>query len=188
MELHGETGSWWSRRSTLQKVLMIAGGIIVGLMIIGAATGDRDIAAQETPADATATSPGSIGPGVGDTVSDGQFEFIVTRVEQPGSTCQPELLEDVVNGEWFIVDVSVENVGTEARTFYTGVQLITWGDRQLKGSDFTWNVKDVVDLNPGLKAETAIMFGVPQGFAAGGDGTVVVLHDSAFSGGAEVSF
>lgn len=188
---------WWSKRSTFQKVLMIGGGVFVALVVVGAATSDQNAGSQDTAADAaeigeysgsdpTSTAAGI--PGIGDTVRDGQFEFVVTRVEQPGQTYQPDLLEDVATGEWFIVHLSVENIGTEARTFYTGIQDVTWDDREFTGSDFNWNVKNVLDLNPGLKGETAIMFDVPPGFPQGGEGTVLVLHDSALSGGIEVGF
>lgn len=196
-ESHDDTSSWWSKRSTFQKVLMIGGGVLVALMVVGAATSDQDVGSQDTATDATgsdepsgtettSTSPGV--PGIGDTVRDGQFEFVVTGVEQPGSTYQPDLVEDEATGEWFLVHLTVENIGTEARTFYSGIQVVTWDGREYKGSDFNWNVKNVLDLNPGLRGETAIMFDVPPGFPQSGDGTVLVLHDSAFSGGTEVGF
>lgn len=194
---HEDAGSWWSKRTTFQKVLMIGGGVLVALVVVGAATSDQDAASQEASTETAGgdesggrdtTSASTAVPGIGDTVRDGQFEFVVTSVEQPGSTYQPELLEDVANGEWFIVHLTVENIGTEARTFYSGIQDVTWDGREFKGSDFNWNVKNVLDLNPGLRGETAIMFDVPAGFPRGGEGTVLVLHDSALSRGIDVGF
>ena len=43
------------------------------------------------------------------------------------------------------------------------------------------------DLNPGVVIEPTVMFDLPDGFPKLGTGTTLELHDSAFSGGVNVS-
>ena len=43
------------------------------------------------------------------------------------------------------------------------------------------------DLNPGAAIEATVMFDLPDGFPKLGTGATLELHDSAFSGGTNVS-
>ena len=114
-------------------------------------------------------------------VRDGKFEFAVTNV----ATSQGSLggLSDPPMGEWFIVSVTVSNIGDEARTFSASNQkLIDSKGREFE-SEF-WaaaalNDDSSVDLNPGFTITFKIPFDVPPGTVPTG----IELHDSAFSGG-----
>ncbi len=42
------------------------------------------------------------------------------------------------------------------------------------------------DLNPGVSADAVVLFALPDGPPRNGEGTVLELHGSAFSGGVEL--
>lgn len=184
-------GSWWQRRRTWQKVLIIGGAVIVALAILGAVFGDPEAsdgpaASGDDTADTTTTTEAGL-PGIGDAVRDGKFEFVVTSIEQPGTVYQPPgALKDEANGRWFVVQITVENIGDAEQTFFAGNQKILWDDKEYGGETFTWNGTNGEDLNPGVVLEATVLFDLPKGFPEGGVGTILELHDSGFSGGANV--
>ena len=138
-----------------------------------------------TVAETTTTQPDL--PGIGDAVRDGKFEFVVTGMEEPGKVYDPEdLLEDEATGVWFIVFLTVENIGDVEQTFFAGDQKVLWDDKEFTADGFAWNGTNVESLNPGLILEATVMFDVPESFPEAGVGTVLELHDSAFSGGVNV--
>ena len=134
-----DRGNWWERRQTWQKVLLVVGGVFLVLAVAGSIAGESETSGQTAsdtaatgnePAEATTsteteatttTQPGA--PGVGDPVRDGQFEFVVTRIEEPGVVYQPEgLLKDEANGSWLVAYATVDNVGDGEQAFLTGIQ------------------------------------------------------------------
>ena len=134
-----DRGNWWERRQTWQKVLLVVGGVCLVLAVSGSIAGESETSGQTAsdtaatgnePAEATTsteteatttTQPGA--PGVGDPVRDGQFEFVVTRIEEPGVVYQPEgLLKDEANGSWLVAYATVDNVGDGEQAFLTGIQ------------------------------------------------------------------
>lgn len=236
-------GSWWSRRMTWQKVLLIGGPVLLGLTLLGGVLSDpgetNGSAADETTttSPATTTSPEiatttettattvtteaptiseattttttlpttttttaaaattteaattttEAQPGVGDPVRDGKFEFVVTAVEQPGKFYRPDdFLEDEATGVWFLVFMTVENIGDEEQTFFSGDQKLIWSGKTLAADDLALNGTIAEDLNPGLKLDAIVMFDVPEDFPEAGAGTVLELHDSSLSFGVEV--
>lgn len=197
-------GNWWQRRETWQKVLLIVGGVFLVLAVAGSIAGESETpdqgASDTTPADSesrdvttstaaeTTTTTEAGLPRIGDPVRDGQFEFVVTGLEAPGAIYQPEgLLKDEANGAWLVIYVTVENVGDREQAFLAGNQKILWDGKEYGGEGFTWNGTNVEDLNPGVALEATLMFDVPDGFPNLGAGTILELHDSAFSGGVSVS-
>ena len=197
-------GNWWQRRETWQKVLLIVGGVFLVLAVAGSIAGESETpdqgASDTTPADSesrdvttstaaeTTTTTEAGLPKIGDPVRDGHFEFVVTGLEAPGAIYQPEgLLKDEANGAWLVIYVTVENVGDREQAFLAGNQKILWDGKEYGGEGFTWNGTNVEDLNPGVALEATLMFDVPDGFPNLGAGTILELHDSAFSGGVSVS-
>ena len=83
--------------------------------------------------------------------------------------------------------VTVENVGDRERAFFDGNRKILWDDKEYGGEGFTWNGTNAEDLNPGVVLEATLMFDLPDEFPTLGAGTTLELHDSAFSGGVNVS-
>lgn len=184
-------GNWWQRRKTWQKVLIIVGAVIVALAVLGAVFGDPEAsdgtsASGDATADTTTTTEAGL-PGIGDAVRDGKFEFVVTSVEQPGDVYQPQgLLRDEANGTWFVVHMTVENVGDAEQTFFAGNQRILWDDKEFGAETLTWHGTNGDDLNPGVVVDATVLFDLPDGFPTDGAGTVLELHDSGLSGGVGV--
>jgi len=98
-------------------VLLTVGGVFLVLAVAGSIAGESETSDQSasdttatvseptdqtssTQAEATTTTEVGL-PGIGDAVRDGQFEFVVRGVEEPGAVYQPEgLLKDEANGLW----------------------------------------------------------------------------------------
>lgn len=149
-------------------------GILVVAGIIGALTGEPP---QETPATGgTAASPEpetTVPPSktrLPALARDGKFEFTVRSFRCSGSTCKAQ--------------VAVVNIGDEAQTMFAANQYLydTDGRRFEADSVASSDSLFLSDLNPGLTASGTIVWKVPTGFKA----DHLELHDSAFSGGAEV--
>jgi hypothetical protein len=140
-----------------------------------------------TTTEAPTTTTTEALPGIGDEVRDGKFAFVVTEVEDAEKVYDPEgVLEDEAVGVWFIVHMDVTNIGDEEQTFFAGNQAVTWDGKEFSAAGFTWNGTSAEAINPGLSLEAVVMFDVPDAFPEGGVGSVLELHDSAFSGGVNV--
>jgi hypothetical protein len=133
----------------------------------------------------TTTAPDQ--PGIGDTVRDGKFEFVVMETEEPGKVYDPEdSLEDEAKGKWLVVHMTVENIGDAEQSFFAGDQKVLWDGKEFSAEGFTFNGTSFEDLNPGIVLDATVMFDVPLTFPDGGTGAVLELHDSAFSNGVNV--
>jgi hypothetical protein len=158
------------------------GIIVVGILavagIIGALTGESppetpatggiDASPETTAAPATTVAPSKTKlPAL---ARDGKFEFTVTSFRCSGTTCR--------------VQVAVENIGDEAQTMFATNQILydTQGRRFEADSGASSEQLFLAQLNPGLSAAGVIVWKVPAGF----NPDRLELHDSAFSGGAEV--
>lgn len=118
---------------------------------------------------------------------DGKFEFVITGIEEPGKVYDPDnFLEDEANGVWFIVLMTVENIGDQQQSFFAGEQKLDWDGREFTAADFTWNGTSFEELNPGVTVEATVMFDVPENFPDAGAETVLELHDSFLSFGVNV--
>jgi hypothetical protein len=128
--------------------------------------------------------------GLGQAVRDGQFEFIVRTVTCGQSTLDNGiLLHATAKGQFCVVDLSVRNIGTQARRFADSAQQALGAQGQqytadtgagvvANGSgDAVWNV-----VNPGIALDVKVVYDVPVG------ATVVrlVLHDDPLSRGVTV--
>ncbi len=168
-------------------MLIIAGAVIGALDILGAIFDDPEAsdgpaASRDETAETTATTEAGL-PGVGDAVRDDKFEFVVTSIEQPGTGYQPPGgLKDEANGRWFVVQMTVENIGDAEQTFFAGNQKILWGDKEFGGETLIWNGTNGDDLNLGVVLDATVLLDLSKGFPEGGVGSILELHDSGFSG------
>ena len=119
-------------------------------------------------------------------VRDGKFEFSITGVERPGRKYSSGSFTDEAVGTWFVVHLTVTNIGDVHKTFSSDDQDLIWGSRRYAAEGFTWSADNHIELNPGLKIETTILFDVPDNFPEEGFGTLLELHDSFLSGGVKV--
>ena len=125
----------------------------------------------------------------GDTVTDGDFEFIVGGVEQGVAEVGGEFLSEEAQGEFVIIDLTVKNIGDEASYFSDSDQILfdTAGNEYSTNTSAGIYLEDndiwLAEINPGNQVEGKIVFDVPVGTAL----AKLELHDSFLSGGAEVS-
>jgi hypothetical protein len=135
-------------------------------------------------------APVDDGPGVGDPVRDGKFEFVVSQVDCSRSRFGIEQLERIADGRFCLVTVSVRNIGGDTRYFVGRAQ-------EAIDLDGTAHVNDEITavyanrdtdtflekLDPGEKTTVTLVFDVPKATKL----TSLELHDSPLSGGVTVS-
>jgi hypothetical protein len=158
----------------------------------GAGTGAA--AADSGSAKKAAKKPAKVAksaPGVGDSVRDGKFEFVVTDVERAGKTIPAAFgAKETAQGEFVIVHVNVKNIGDEAQTLdTTGQKLINDKGQEFEPSSAIFALEGadkffLEKINPGNKVTDApLLFDVAPGTKL----TSIELHDSMFSSGVTVT-
>jgi hypothetical protein len=137
---------------------------------------------------ATAAAAVKSGPGIGDRVRDGKFQFTVTKVTG-GTSVGDSFLGTKAQGRFVFVHLTVENIGDEAQTLYGDAQTLY----DAKGRKFESDSEAAIylqnsnslweEINPGNKVKGIVVFDLPKSARA----AKLELHDSAFSGGVDVS-
>ncbi|MEG3616458.1 DUF4352 domain-containing protein [Isoptericola haloaureus] len=154
----------------------------------GAAADGQDAADAEEQAEEPATDAADL-PGLGDAARDGKFEFTVTELEDGVAQIGNEYLNTEAQGQFVLVHMAVENIGDEAQYFDGSSQKLvdTEGRTHSADSEAAIYLDDsnsfLNEINPGNTVDGVVVFDVPT------DATpaTLELHDSAFSGGVEVS-
>lgn len=173
--------------------------IVIGLLV-GAAS-DEDTATSAPPSTAVSTTglatteintegtPQEVSlPGIGDPVRDGDLEFVVLDVENPGQRYNPDdgYFYSEADGTWLIVKVSVTNIGDDRQSFSGRDQNLFWDEREYSPSLSLSHATIHESLNPGVSIEATIMYDVPESFPELGAGTVLELHDFRSSDGVQI--
>ena len=123
-------------------------------------------------------------------VKDGNFEFVVTGGESGSplvDKTDPNLTLPAPEGQtFFVVHITVKNVGTEAQPFTAAAQVLHAGGQAYEyytdASTFLANPVD--PINPGDQIEVAVAFVAPSD----ANPDTIELHDVPFSTGAVVNF
>jgi hypothetical protein len=179
------------RRRWGPTVLLVAGLTVLGVAGVTAAVVSSALRGGDAgPGGAgTAAAPPAL-PGFGEPVRDGQFEFVVS-----GLTCgHTELVNGILRaqaqGQFCVVELSVRNIGDEARHFGDGLQKAYGPNGDQYAADThagvvangsgaaVWNV-----INPGNAVQAKIVFDIPPAATI----TTLELHDSLLSGGVRVA-
>lgn len=164
------------------------------LTSLGAEPAQADNPAQtSSPAPAPTTSappPAPTQPGLNTPVRDGKFEFVVTSVSCGQEAVGLAPITRQAKGQFCVVDLSVENIGTKDQLLVDGAQKAIGLDGAEYGPDTSAgliaNANTSIWLNvvkPGDKVSGKMVYDVP-------DDVKIVrleLHDSVFSNGATVS-
>ncbi|MBN7355481.1 Mpr protein [Mycobacteroides abscessus subsp. abscessus] len=176
----------------------IVGGVVVLLIVIGLAGGNKE---GEKPASATVATkaPQSGGggapaekaaPGVGSEVRDGKFEFIVSKIDVGQSVVGRDgnqFMQKKAQGEWAVLSMTVTNIGDKPQTFFAENQKLIAGGKTFSAdstaSSYLVDDSLMTEINPGNKIDVQVAFDVPVGT----EPDQVKLHDSAFSGGVAVN-
>lgn len=134
------------------------------------------------------TASAAPAPPVGSAVRDGQFEFLVTKVEQGAETVGEGFWSEQAKGEFVLIYVDITNIGKEPRRYSSSNQQL-FDDRGREfSSSFSADIAlndygSSEELNPGHQISVVLAFDVPAGTVP----AAVEFHDSMFSGGAKVA-
>jgi hypothetical protein len=156
------------------------------------AAGNAPSAAVVAPIESAspAPAPEQSAPGIGQEVRDGKFGFVVTGVETGVATLgdNPYLQKDAL-GQFVLVSVTVTNVSDRAQSYFGSNQKLI----DAQGREFENDAMAAInleaetaiggDINPGLSQNVTIVFDVPLDAVP----ATLEVHDSMFSGGAEIS-
>ncbi|MGH3663271.1 MAG: DUF4352 domain-containing protein [Micromonosporaceae bacterium] len=183
-----------------RRVGLIIGAVIGGLIVL--CCGGAGIVAMVSGADSTdvaADADADAGGGeksakvakVGEPARDGKFEFTVTKVDDSGrKRVGDQYFGTTAQGEFILVHVTVKNIADQPQTFSGEEQKLFSAD----GKEFSADTEAAIymgeasqslweEINPGNVVKGVVVFDVPKGTKL----SKLVLHDSAFSGGVEVS-
>jgi hypothetical protein len=145
-------------------------------------TAAEEPAAEEAPATEST-------PGIGDTVADGKFEFVVTAVETGVAQVGDEFFNQTAQGQFVLVRMTVTNIGDQAQYFDGSSQklLDTAGRTHSADTGAAIYLGDsesfLNQINPGNTVEGVVVFDIPADAALAS----LELHDSPFSGGVTVN-
>lgn len=122
---------------------------------------------------------------VGDPAADGQFTFTVNGLECGATEVGEDPFVEEAQGQWCVLNITVENTGDEARGLSASSQyLYDTQDREFS-AEVLFGVDTPIyeQINPGNSVTGDVYFDVSPDFEA----SHVILHDSAFSGGVTVA-
>ncbi|MGV1036947.1 MAG: DUF4352 domain-containing protein [Candidatus Nanopelagicales bacterium] len=154
-----------------------------GLPTVAPTTAAPTTAAPTTFPEPTVTAP------VGQPIRSGNFEFTVTNPTVLNSTLGASE-ETPYLGEWFVVNVTIKNIGKQSQTlrsyeqvaFDTNNQNFT-GDFLVAGGVAGGSVDTSKPMTPGDSVSMQIAWDVPSGTEV----SYLVLHGSDSSNGARVN-
>lgn len=127
-------------------------------------------------------------PGIGDVVKDGKFSFKVTKLAK-ANRVGTDLLHKDAQGVFWLVSVTVKNIGDEPQTFIGDSQKLF----DAKGREYSASTEAAIylgsskslyeEINPGNTVKGVVLFDLPMSVKP----AKLELHDSLFSGGVTVS-
>lgn len=149
-------------------------------------TGGTDTAGTKTTKHHKAAAP--VKAGIGDTVTDGQLAFTVTRVRTGVTQIGDQYFGEKADGAYTIVSVTVKNVGHDSALFDDSSQYVysAKGDKYSAASDADIVLDDsnsfLNEINPGNTVKGKMAFDMPKGTSAAS----VEVHGGMFSAGATI--
>lgn len=105
--------------------------------------------------------------GIGDSVTSGELEIVVSSVGDPVTTIGDEYVNDTAQGEYIPVEVSVTNNGTDSE--YVGdsdINLVAGESTYSSDSGAIMYLDDAFlfeEINPGNTLSGTLVFDVPEG-------------------------
>lgn len=196
----------WKDMSKKSRYWIIGIGVFFGLGVLGsllpqeeststptatapvADVGAVDAGTDEAPV--VADPPEASGSGIGNSVDDGQFRFTVTKIDCGNASVGKGIMQEDAQGQYCLVNMTVENIGEEAQTFDSSSQyLYDTQDRKFDSdTGASLSMEDLGnsflnEINPGNSVDGVVVFDIPV------DATParLELHDSPFSDGHDVT-
>ncbi|GHH51442.1 DUF4352 domain-containing protein [Streptomyces candidus] len=187
--------SWFSRHKIMTAVLAIVGIVVVIVVASTGGGGGSEEAVKPTPTisgssetSENASKTPKEGPGLGDPVRDGKFEFTVIKIEDGVRNIGGSDFGQEAQGQFILVHVKVENIGEEAQTFDGGSQKLIDSDGKEYSADTSAGIylddsKSFLEqINPGNSVTGVIVYDVPKSVKP----QSIELHDAFMSGGTSV--
>lgn len=188
--------SWFSRHKILTGALAFFGVIILIVVISSSGkSSTKDDASTATSSDAPvsakhpakAAKPKKAAPGIGDTVKDGRFKFVVTSITSKHKV-GTEYMNQTAQGKYLLIHVTVTNVGKSSQLFTDSNQELKDAEGRKYDADTSAAIylgdsnAFLKEINPGNSVKGILLYDVPKDMKP----TTIELHDSIFSGGVKV--
>jgi hypothetical protein len=170
--------------------VLVACAVVTVLFTAGFLAQHIDFTKEEPAAASPAATEAPI-PGVGEAVRDGKLEFVVSRVDCSRFTIGIEHLKRTAKGKYCVVDLAVRNItADESQVFLGHAQKA----HDVDGTSHRYdemaslyadpNTRTLVHkLGAGERIKVKLVFDIPGTSVL----TMLELHDSPLSGGAEVT-
>ncbi|MFC6238048.1 DUF4352 domain-containing protein [Longivirga aurantiaca] len=149
-----------------------------------------DSASEEPTESEPAEEPVDALPGLKTAVADGKFEFTATSLKCGVKSVGNEILGTKAQGQFCLIGITVKNIGDEAQILFDSNQVVFDKDGKKYESDTEAAIyanEDssvfIEEINPGNSVKGILVFDVPKTVKP----TLIEFHDSAFSGGVQVS-
>jgi hypothetical protein len=173
------------RRRTARTVLITVVGIFALCCVGGLA-----LAMKLNGGVAGKSVLGAAPPGLNTPVSDGQFTFVVTKVNCGQASVGKGLITLKAKGMYCLVALTVENTGTDSQSFSDGFQKLLGDDGTVYNADLpagvvaNQNIDGLWSTVPtGHKVSGTVVYDVPKQTHI----AKVELHDSALSKGTQIT-
>ncbi|MBI1759527.1 MAG: DUF4352 domain-containing protein [Actinobacteria bacterium] len=175
-------------RNTLLAVIGVL--VITGVVSSMNGSGSSTSGGSTGPGSGQAAKPAPKAAGIGIPIRDGKFEFTVVAVKQGVAQLGNQYVSTTAQGQFVLVTVKVENVGTVSQMF-DGSNLYLY---DTQGRKFEASLAAAIylgdqaksflnDINPGNAVTGVVAFDIPKGAKL----ARLELHDSVLSGGVDIS-
>ncbi|GAA2710425.1 hypothetical protein Apa02nite_081950 [Actinoplanes palleronii] len=180
--------------SPLKVSLAVVASLVVVVALFAAGIAAEQYSHTRSAAVTATTSPPAkvvpAGPGFGDAVRDGKFQFVVSAMDCSRTSIGVERLKRTAAGKFCVISLSVRDIGDGTKYF------IGYPQKARDASGGEYRIDELASLYanhgtdaflkklaPGKKATSSLVFDVPRGVTL----ATLELHDSPFSGGVEVT-
>ena len=175
---------WFKKKRIILPLALV---LIVGISM-ATGGGDNSSTSSTSSESSEETTQEESMAKIGDTVTDGDWSYVVTNLECGVKQVGSDLLGAEAQGQFCIVDISATNNGTKADYFLGSEHKIYDVNGSEYGSDSSaWIYLDdnmlVKEVNPGNTSKGQIVFDVPET----ADLDYILVKSSFLSDGIKVS-
>lgn len=196
--------SWFARHKILTAILAL---VVIGGLANALGGGDDEApdrpataasepaSGESAPADEPAGEPAAeptkeSAPGIGSTVRDGKFEFVVNSVADGGKEVGSQYVSEKAQGVFTLINITVTNIGDKPQTLFDSNQEVVDDQGRkfspnsmaaivLEGNSDVW----LTEINPGNTITGTLVYDMPEGATP----VQITLHDSMLSRGVKVA-
>lgn len=178
---------WFKKKRFILPLAIVAIAIISSASNAG--NSGSNTAGSGSSTEATTETETAPMAAIGDTATDGEFSFVVSKMKCGISKLGGDYVNTKAQGQFCTFNVSVTNNGDEANYFFgSNTKLFSADGKEYSNDDAAAIYADSAntwmdEINPGNTLEGVLVFDVPEGIAL----DHLELHENTFSSGVEVS-